>query len=207
MVEWARPCARFAGPDHGRVLDHLRCIRHFAGNRRGMGAISPSGRVLAGKMCAALGPLEPGRLVIELGPGTGVFTRRLVRQYPGHPIVAIEACSQLAELLTRRYPEVHVIDGCASAIADHLDELGYRSEDVGGIVSGLPILSLPRDLRDRIFDSIRSVLLPGRPYVQFTYSRRAWRNIEPPGMRRLDHRRVFLNLPPAVVLPFERSAA
>jgi phospholipid N-methyltransferase len=52
---------------------------------------------------------------------------------------------------------------------------------------------------------VSGVLRPGRRYVQFTYSARAWQRFAVPGFRPLPARRVWRNLPPAVVLPFERD--
>jgi len=40
--------------------------------------------------------------------------------------------------------------------------------------------------------------------VQFTYSKRAWRRSVPAGFRLEKTRRVWLNVPPAFVLPFTR---
>ena len=74
------------------------------------------------------------------------------------------------------------------------------------MVSGLPLLTLPRHLCASIFAGIADVLEPGRRYIQFTYSKRAWRRNSPPGFRLDKTRQVWLNIPPAAVLPFTRMA-
>ena len=52
---------------------------------------------------------------------------------------------------------------------------------------------------------IRDALPPGRPYVQFTYSKLAWRRFHPEGLVLRRTRRVLVNIPPAAVMRFERS--
>ncbi len=187
------------------MLDNWRFFKALARNRRETGAIAPSGRFLARRMVEQLGELTPGEVIVELGPGTGPFTRHLLRRYPDHPLVAIEFCPELSGLLRRRYPAAKVVNGCASRIDTALAEHGYTPDQVGGIVSGLPMLSLPNELRDSIFASIRDHLRPGRRYVQFTYSGLAWRDIHPSGFARCGRHRVLVNLPPAVVITFERD--
>ncbi len=188
------------------MRETLRFVAQAVTRFRATGAVVPSSRRLARAMLAELGPLDPGAVIIELGPGTGVFTRELVERFPGHPVVAVEFNRQFAERLRAALPRVHVIEGCASQLRQHLARLNLRPEQVGAVISGLPLLSLPRDLGDRIWSSIGEVLRPGRRYVQFTYARGPWRERRPPGFHPARSRRVWMNLPPAVVLPFERAA-
>ena len=77
---------------------------------------------------------------------------------------------------------------------------------VGAVISGLPLLSLPREMSTAIFAAISEVLQPGRRYVQFTYSKRMWKKFQPPGFRFDQTKMVWLNVPPAVVMPFTRIA-
>ena len=91
--------------------------------------------------------------------------------------------------------------GCASRLEDHLAALGVAPADVAAVVSGLPLLSLPGDLPKKVLAAAAAVLPHGRRYAQYTYSDRAWRGVEVPGFHRDGTRRVWWNLPPAVVLP------
>ena len=104
-------------------------------------------------------------------------------------------------------PDVTIVTGCASQIRDHLQRLNLTAENVGAVISGLPLLSLPRPLATSIFNAIADVLDPGQRYVQFTYSKRMWRRFNPPGFRFDRSHLVLLNFPPAVVMPFTRIAS
>lgn len=157
-------------------------------------------------MVTAMGELQTGQVIIELGPGTGVFTREIRKRFPQHPVVAIEFNEMFAKRLRERMSDVHVIQGCASQLSDHIKALGYQKHQVGAVLSGLPLLSLPRELGMAIFTAIADTLEPGRRYVQFTYSKRMWKKFPLPGFRFDQSRQVWLNVPPAVVMPFTRIA-
>lgn len=179
-----------------------QCAKEF----RQTGALWPSGGVLARAMVNAVGPLEPGQVIIELGPGTGVFTRELVKRRPANPVVAIEFNAAFADRLRRQMPEITVVEGCASKLVEHLARLGIPIARVGAVVSGLPLLVLPRELSIRVLESVHQVLPPGARYVQFTYSKFRWRRFVLKGFHAEASRAVWLNIPPAVVMPFTRVA-
>ncbi|QEL18558.1 class I SAM-dependent methyltransferase [Limnoglobus roseus] len=172
---------------------------------RTVGAIAPSGGSLARTMARKVGDLADGQVIIELGPGTGVITRALVERFPRNPILAVEINEPFITPLRKEFPSATVVQGCASQLAAHLARHGLAPDNVGAVVSGLPLLTLPGDLPQQILASVASVLRPGRPYVQFTYSERAWRRFEAVGFERLPSKRVWWNVPPAVVLHFVRS--
>ncbi len=171
---------------------------------RSTGAVVPSSRRLARAMAAEVGDLAPGAVIVELGPGTGVFTRELAQRFPDHRLVAVEFNHQFAAALRAQLPRVAVVEGCASQLADHLRRLGIDPGRVQAVVSGLPLLSLPRDLGDRILAAIRDTLPIGGRYVQFTYAKAPWRTRRPAGFTQSRARRVWVNFPPALVLPFVR---
>lgn len=187
------------------MRDSFHFLRAILRDRRSVGAIAPSGRLLASIMVQSLGPVPPASIIVELGPGTGVFTKLLARRHPQAQIVAIEIDSQLAANLRRICPSVHVVEGCATAIRTHLANLGMDSSRVAGIVSGLPLLALPGNLPSRILEEIALALPEGRPFVQFTYSRLAWKRFAPQHLHFRRSQLVVHNFPPATVLTFTKN--
>ncbi len=172
---------------------------------RVIGTAVPSGPVVARTMAKAVGDLGPGKVILELGPGTGSFTRQLVRQYPRHRVVAIEFVEAFAKHLSKAMPTVTVVNGCASELNTHLTKLGVGPGDVGAVVSGLPFLTLPADLTPKIMNSIRTTLPVGGRFVQITFSERGWSQFPMPGFVREQSRRVWWNVPPAVVMTFTKT--
>lgn len=172
---------------------------------RETGAIAPSGPMLAKAMAKAVGTIAADQVIIELGPGSGVFTRELAKRFPNNRIFAIEFNPVFVRNLKRELPNVTIVEGCASQLPRYLEDAGIDPGQVGAVISGLPLLIFPPALVTDILHSIAEVLPAGRPYVQFTYSKKRWERFNPRGFLAHPCKRVWLNVPPAVVLPFTRA--
>ncbi|HOK13250.1 MAG TPA: phospholipid methyltransferase, partial [Ottowia sp.] len=72
------------------------------------------------------------------------------------------------------------------------------------IVSGLPLLSIPPDLRQRILHAGAQVLAPGGRLLQFTYALRGNSPWQTAGLVMGGCERVLANLPPARIDVLER---
>jgi phosphatidylethanolamine/phosphatidyl-N-methylethanolamine N-methyltransferase len=182
-------------------------VGQMATHWRETGALVPSGKRLARTMAGCIGHVGPDEVIVELGPGTGVFTRELLRVFPANRVVAVEFNHAFVGRLRQAMPAATIIEGCASRLPELLAPHRIKPGRVAAVVSGLPLLSLDRALSEAVIRAIATCLRPGGTYVQFTYSRRAWRKFAVPGFRAEPHRRVWLNVPPAVVMPFVRTTA
>ena len=187
------------------MKETLLFMAHTVTHWRTTGAIAPSGRSLARTIANAASGIAPGRVIVELGPGTGVTTREIVNLFPNNRIVVVEIIDAFAAQLEKTFPTITVIRGDATLLDEHLKTLGISPTEVGAILSGLPLLAFPMEVTQGILKAIRTVLQPGRLYVQFTYSRRAWRRFVIEGFKALAPKRVWRNIPPASVLVFERT--
>ena len=181
-------------------------VGQMATHWRETGALVPSGKRLARAMADCIGTIADHDIIVELGPGTGVFTQELLKTFPRNQVLAVEFNHSFVTRLRTTMPRARIIEGCASRLPDLLEAEGIRPGTVAAVVSGLPLLSLDRALSEEVIRAIAAVVRPGGSYVQFTYSKRAWRRFDVPGFRAEPHRRVWLNVPPAVVLPFVRTA-
>jgi len=129
----------------------------------------PSGRTLARRIAEQIDP-EAGGIVLELGPGTGAVTRAIrARGIAEEDIVLVESDREFVRLLRNAFPRARVIEGDAFAFAGLLgrDAAGIRT-----IVSGLPVVGEPPARKREFLESAIGALAPGRPFVQFSYSRR-----------------------------------
>src|SRR5512145_2917138 len=99
-----------------------------------IGAVLPSGGALSRLITSEIGP-DTGP-VIELGPGTGVFTSALLaRGVQPSDLTLIEADPDFVRLLQLRFPGIRVL--CADA--SRLAEAQLASRPAGAVVSGLPL--------------------------------------------------------------------
>lgn len=169
-----------------------------------VGAIAPSsaalGRAICDGLTAAHGP------VLELGPGTGVFTRALLDSgIAPAQIAAIETSAGFAEALADRFPGVAVIQGDAARVR-HLSPFGAGG--AGVVICGLPLLSIPPAKVLRILAGSFAALRPDGTFRLFTYGPRC--PVPPPMLLRLGlvaRRSAFvaLNMPPASVYSLTRK--
>lgn len=147
------------------VVDKLGFWRTFLRNPRQVSAVAPSGAALAELMTseieAALAP------IIELGPGTGVFTRRLVQSgIPQDELVLVESGHAFAKQLEDDFPDAVIFQ----LDARRLQEIRLPGpRQAGAIVSGLPFLSMDTATIERILAGAFGHLREDGAFYQFTY--------------------------------------
>jgi phosphatidylethanolamine/phosphatidyl-N-methylethanolamine N-methyltransferase len=191
-------------PDNGSdVISMLLFALETLKSPLEMGAICPSSGSLAQQVARQLPVDLPGK-VVELGAGTGVITRALLRHgVPAHDLVAVERSPVLARRLRRSLPQITVAEGDAAHLAWLL---GSQRSQVRAVVSGLPLRSLPRPAVAMILSSLDDALAAGGLFVQFTYALRAPLERVPEHFTRLASRIVWRNFPPARVDVFRKES-
>lgn len=93
--------------------------------------------------------LQPGRLLVEVGAGTGKLTRLLV--HSGAEIVAVEPVAEMRSHLVSNAPGVHAVDGMAEALP-----LPDDSADAAVVAQAFHWFDGPAALRE-----LHRVLRPG----------------------------------------------
>ncbi|KAB1125022.1 class I SAM-dependent methyltransferase [Neorhizobium galegae] len=183
--------------------DFLHFFRSWISNPLRVAAVAPSGDSLARLMTQEIAPLDGP--VIELGPGTGVFTRALLaRGVAQSDLTLIEYGPEFVPGLQRRFPEARVLQMDAAKLA-HEDI--FEGEPVGAVISGLPLLSMsPRKITS-ILGGAFTYIRPGGSFYQFTYGPRC--PVPRPILDRLGLKAVHIghtvrNLPPAAVYRISR---
>ncbi|MFM7446005.1 MAG: class I SAM-dependent methyltransferase [Tabrizicola sp.] len=175
--------------------------RRLLKNPRQVSAIAPSSRTLARAMTLGLG-LTSGP-VVEFGPGTGRFTEAiLARGVPPENVNLFELDEEFVTYLRQKFPGVTVHQLPAQEAA-RLVPAG-----VSTVISGLPLLSMPEDVRKGIVSAAFAILAPRGRYVQFTYGPRPPlppETISALGLTVNKGHKVWANLPPATVYRFRRA--
>ena len=187
------------------MSDVLPFMRAWAANPLQVASLVPSSRALARAITAEITPASAP--VIELGPGTGVFTRALLaRGITQDQLTLIEYGADFAILLQRRYPAARVIRGDAARLREIGGAEGGRA---GAVISGLPLLSMPPRQVFAILKSAFAHMRDEGVFYQFTYGPRC--PIVRPILQRLDLQAtsigwVFNNFPPAQVYRVTRRS-
>lgn len=175
------------------------------------GAVVPSGRLLAEAMARTTRAVIEGRPghVVELGAGTGEVTKALLAAgISSERLVLVERDPEFATFLRRHFDGPRIVEGDAARLPALLADHGLAP--VAAVVSSLPLLSLPSEVVNGIVGGVFDALPRGGALVQFTYGptppipRVLRQRLRLHGVR---GRRIWRNVPPAVVWTFTRPAA
>lgn len=176
-----------------------------------VGAFCASSRYLSRAMTTGIG-IEHAEVVVELGAGTGVFTKEILTKLPENgQLLAIELDETLADSLEQNFPQALVARGCASKLGIMLHERALPAAKV--VVSGLPWAIFSPEMQEKILTNVVEQLAPGGYFSTFAYLQGV---LLPAGLR-FRHRLkelfaevdtseiVWRNLPPAFVYRCRKS--
>ena len=183
--------------------DLFRFFWSWTSDQLRVAAIAPSGESLARVMTREIGPSDGP--VLELGAGTGAFTRALLAQGVRETdLTLVEYGSNFMRMLQLRFPQARVLWMDASQLGQY--KL-FPEANVGAVVSGLPLLSMsPRKVMS-ILNGAFGYLKPTGAFYQFTYGPRC--PVPRPILDRLGLKATRVggtvrNLPPAAVYRITR---
>jgi phosphatidylethanolamine/phosphatidyl-N-methylethanolamine N-methyltransferase len=186
-----------------RLDDEVRFLRSWIEKPLHMGAVMPSGKVLARTMAQYVDINSSGP-VVELGPGTGAITNALIEHGVDQKrLVLVEYNPGFCALLRDRYPHAKVVQGDAYALRDSL--WNVLSVPAAAVVSGLPLVTKPMLTRLKLIRDAFAALAPGAPFVQFTYSVAPPIPKSLPGVSTEASERIWMNLPPARVWVYRKG--
>jgi phosphatidylethanolamine/phosphatidyl-N-methylethanolamine N-methyltransferase len=182
--------------------DEVRFIRSWIERPLTIGAVAPSSKMLARAMARYVDPHSDGP-VVELGPGTGPVTSALVEAgVDPARLVLVEFNPTFCRMLRARYPDATLVQGDAYSMRRLLETL--LMQPAAAVVSGLPLVTKPVRMRLRLIRDAFDLMLPGAPFVQFTYS------VASPLPRRFggfsveSSERIWMNIPPARVWVYRK---
>ena len=176
-----------------RSAQAARFLRAFVANPRTVGAVLPTSR-RAVSDTLDLANVADAHLVVELGAGSGVYTRELLRRMgPDARLLAFEVDPQLAATLGAELddPRLELVAASAEHVEGHLHG---AAPDI--VVSALPFTSLPAAVRGRVLDLSAAILTPRGVMLVLQYSPFLRRDLGR-RFRSVEQRISPLNVPPA----------
>ncbi|WP_326830009.1 methyltransferase domain-containing protein [Streptosporangium sp. NBC_01810] len=180
-------------------------IREFAKAPTVVASVIPSSRALARQMASPI-PSTGQPVVVELGPGTGAFSRTIQERLDGRGRhIALDVNERFTALLTQRYAGLDAVTADARDVAAILADRGLGQADA--IVSGLPWAAFRPERQRELLDAIVDSLSPQGAFTTFAYiharrfipARRLRRSLTDRFEEVVLGRTVWANLPPALV--------
>ena len=186
------------------ITGQVRFLGSLLRAPRTTGAVAPTSARTANAMAAHI-DLGSGLPVLELGPGTGAITDAILATgLPADRLYAIEASDSFCCLLRASHPAIRLYPGDAFDIRA---TLGADAPDrFDTVISGLPLLNFPKEMRASLLNQVLDLLPPGRPFVQFSYGVAAPVKPECSGVQVSTSAWNLRNVPPARVWTYRRPA-
>ncbi len=161
--------SELSGPPKG---DALLFFRNFFRHPRMLGSIIPSSRFLIKQILQPI-DWENARVIVEYGPGVGGITAEILRRMrPDARLIAIEMNPDFVEFLRKTLvdPRFEVVEASAADVRDILQKSGLSKADY--IISGIPLGSMPPQVREPILRNTRDALATGGSFLVFQFTTR-----------------------------------
>lgn len=151
-----------------QVADQVRFLATFIREPRATGSIVPSSIYLAKAMFKGINWSQTNTIV-ELGAGTGVFTRCISSYVASSDKIGIifEKDEKLRKELQKRFPSLIYRENAINLLED-LEKINLTKVDT--IISGLPFANFPPLFRSKIIRAVQKALRPGGQFITFQYS-------------------------------------
>lgn len=148
-------------------MSQTRFFKLFLKQPKVNASVTPSSKRAARAMVRGL-DLEKMKYVVELGPGTGVFTDILAERLPGDcKVLLIELEEEYIKPLEKRYDDRFEVVRCSACeLSSLLKERGVQHVDM--VISGLPY-TLPEEVKSILFNTLLELTENGTCMRWFTY--------------------------------------
>lgn len=188
-----------------KVLDGLLFFKAWRQNPTNVGAVLPSSSALSAAITREIG-LDQAP-ILELGCGTGVFTRKMIeRGVPAKDLTLVELDPLFASRLQSSFPQAQIL--CIDASKLYRVQVSTGGK-VGAAICGLPLLNMSAKKQFGILRGVFSAMrLDGALYL-FSYGLHCpvpLRLLDRLGLRARKLDTVLLNVPPARIWKLTRRA-
>jgi phospholipid N-methyltransferase len=150
-----------------RLSDKVMFFQKFLQSPRDIGSLIPSSNALTEKMMQPV-CWDTVRSVVELGAGTGVFTKVIEeRKHPDCKVLVYEKDFSMRSQLRQKHQGLNFYHD-AQRLRHGLSRYGMDRVDC--IISGLPFANFPQEMRAEILSQVKDSLTDDGVFVAFQYS-------------------------------------
>ncbi|MGC8490361.1 MAG: class I SAM-dependent methyltransferase [Syntrophobacteraceae bacterium] len=147
-------------------MDTLVYIMNFLRDKN-VASITPTSSVGVKKVCSKI-DFSQDRLIVEYGPGTGVFTKYLLGRLGGDSrLILIERNRNFNSFLKRNIDDPRIVlvqDSCENVLETLRN---CKESEADYIISGIPFSFLDHDLKHRILYNTHRALKKGGKFLVY----------------------------------------
>lgn len=170
-------------------------FKEFLKNRKQIGSIIPSSFKLAKAMVEQI-DYTKAKVIVELGAGLGTFTDLIAKKIDKNTkLIVIEINDKFYDILKERFKDndnIILIKEDARKLKEILKECDCEIADY--VISGLPFLNFPKEMRDEIFKVVSTSIKYS--FIMFQYTKLLEKEILE-YYKILNKKKILLNIPPA----------
>jgi phospholipid N-methyltransferase len=134
---------------------------------RNVASITPTSPFGVKRVCSQIN-FEEGKLIVEYGPGTGVFSSFMLKNMPRDSrLILIERNKDFKAILEKNFvdPRVVIVNDSAENVLETLQEHSTCEADY--VLSGIPFLFLSAELKARILRNTFNALKKGGKFLVY----------------------------------------
>lgn len=147
-------------------MDTITYLKNFVRDKN-VASITPTSSFGVKKVCSKIN-FDRENLIIEYGPGTGVFTRYLLENMDDHSrLILIERNKNFGSILKKKIhdPRVVIVNDSAENVLDTLR--ACRESQADYILSGIPFILLNDELKNLILYNTHRALKKGGKFLVY----------------------------------------
>lgn len=173
-------------------------FKTYLEQKRQVGSWVASWPLLVNNMCRKI-DFDTAKVIIEYGPGNGVFTKKLLKKANSKTkLFVFELNEDFYNVLKDKFndPRIILLNQGAETLPEVLK--AHNITEVDAILSSLPLAMIPNELKNKILDNSYAYLKKNGVFLQYQYSLNARHDIK----KRYGELKVNLiafNVPPAFV--------
>ena len=138
-------------------------------------------------------------VIVELGPGNGVFTKELLKlMHPKARLLSFELSNNFYEHINANIKDdrLVLVNDSADKVEHYLAIEGVHKVDY--VVSSLPLAVIPEEVKESVLNSCVKLLGEEGKYIQFQYSLNAKKLLKSK-FKNVKYKFTAVNIPPAFV--------
>ena len=149
-------------------MKHKYLFKNFLKDKY-IGSVIPSSNFAVKKVCNKL-DFSGKKVIVEYGPGTGVFTKILLqRMSPDSKLILIETNGDMISILKRiNDSRVFIFNDTAENVEVILKKCGEEKADY--IISGIPFSFIKKDKKHEILGNTRKVLSNNGKFLVYQFT-------------------------------------